>query len=443
MTSVRPVQVGAAPDLKSPLRRDLKPNTEHIEHIEVEHAEHTGHSALSCENSDAATLQSLKNIETEAYVAKDVGADFSLVRVILDEVRPDEVLVEMKFCGICHTDIVVQRGLLPLVEFPAILGHEGAGIVRAIGEGVSIRDLAIGDAVLLSFNSCGSCTTCKSGHPAQCSASSLININSVRTSDRSTPARLASDGRPVRSQFFGQSAFGRMSVVNGKSVVRCPPEAVDNLGVYAPLGCGLQTGAGTVLNVIKPGKGDSIVIFGLGSVGLAALMAARYLETSQIIAVDIVPERLAMAKDLGASHIINSRISHDVVQEIKDATGGGPNFAVDCTGVLKVIEDMIACVRPTGTAVQVGVPPAGGEIKINPQMFLLENKRYIGILEGDSYPPDFIPTLIAMHQEGKFPIEKLCRFYAASQLKQAMEDMASGQVLIMLPKVIKPVIRWD
>ncbi|GKT44984.1 aryl-alcohol dehydrogenase [Colletotrichum spaethianum] len=414
---------------KASLPQSLKSATEH-----VEHAVHIEHNAAA--GQESTSFGDVKNVETEAYVVEHVKADFKLVPIILDEVRPDELLIEMKYSGVCHTDIVTQQGGLPFVEFPAIFGHEGAGIVRDIGRDVKIKDLQIGDAVLLSMNSCGTCKTCKSGHCALCPDSSIININSVRTSDRSTPARLASDGRAVRSQFFGQSSFCKMSVVNEKSVVRCPPSAIDHIDVYAPLGCGLQTGAGTVLNVIQPGKSDSIVIFGLGSVGLAALMAARYLETGQIVAIDIVPERLELAKELGATHTINSRDSRNVVQDIKDVTGGGPTFAVDCTGILKVIEDMIDCVATLGTAVQVGVPPPGAKIKLDPQAFLLSNKKYIGVIEGDSNPPEFIPRLIAMHQDGKFPIDRLAKIYPASQLNQAMQDMASG-------KVIKPVIRWS
>ncbi|KAK1492748.1 AreB protein [Colletotrichum tamarilloi] len=409
------------------MTQGLKSSTEHVEHVE-----HVEDKASLIQKT---SLLGLKNIETEAYVVDKLNADFELVPIILDEIRPNEVLVEMKYSGVCHTDIVTQQGGLPFVEFPAIFGHEGAGVVRDIGRDVKIKDLAIGDAVLLSFNHCGSCKTCTSGHSALCPESSMININSVRVSDRSTPARLASDGRAVRSQFFGQSSFCKMSVVNEKSVVRCPPSAVEHMGVYAPLGCGLQTGAGTVMNVVKPGKEDSIIIFGLGSVGLAALMAAHYLETGQIIAVDIVPERLVLAKELGATHTINSRECSDVVQEIKKISNGGPTFAVECTGILKVIEDMIACIGPLGTAVQVGVPPPGAIIKLDPQEFLIGNKKYVGVIEGDAVPAEFIPKLISMHQEGRFPIDKLAGFYPASQLNHAIQEMAAG-------KVIKPVIQW-
>ncbi|OHW93768.1 alcohol dehydrogenase [Colletotrichum incanum] len=417
MATFPPDSLSVTSSTQATLPKWCKQATDHVEHVE-----HVEHNTTAGQKTGSTSFANIKNHETEAYVVEHVKANFKLLPVVLDEVRPDEVLVDMNYSGVCHTDIVTQQGGLPFVEFPAIFGHDGAGIVQDIGRDVKNKDLQIGDAVLLSFNSCGACKTCKAGHCALCPDSSMININSVRTSDRSTPARLASNGRPVRSQFFGQSSFCKMSVVNERSVVRCPRSAIDHIGVYAPLGCGLQTGAGTVLNVIKPGREDSIVIFGLGSTG-------------QIVAIYIIPERLGLAKELGATHTINSKDSFNVVQDIKDVTRGGPTFAVDCTGILKVIEDMIACVGPLGTAVQVGVPPPGAEIKLDPQAFILGNKRYIGVIEGDSNPSDFIPRLIAMHRDGQFPIDRLTKFYSASQLNQAMQDMTSG-------KVIKPVIRW-
>lgn len=226
----------------------------------------------------------------------------------------------------------------------------------------------------------------------------------MRVSDESTPARLE-DGRSVQAQFFGQSSFGKWSVVAGKSVVKLPSAAEGEMGndgdvfggmgaIYAPLGCGIQTGAGTVLNVLKPGPGDSIVIFGLGSVGLAALMAAKYLNTSKIIAVDIVNSKLDMAKELGATQTINSvengKGNAELVRLIKGMTEGGKGvkFAVDCTGILSCIEAMIECLGPCGTAATVGVPPVGAKIAIDPYAMMAENKRYIGVIEGDSIPAE-------------------------------------------------------
>ena len=269
-----------------------------------------------------------------------------------------------------------------MVQFPAIFGHEGAGIVRAIGSRVKNKSLQVGDGVLLSFNFCGDCKQCTSGHPAYCHDHPQINHGAVRR-DGSTPGKLL-DGRGVRSQYFGQSSFAQFSVVSEKSVVKCPyPESMD---IYSPVGCGFQTGAGTILNVLKPQPDQSVVICGIGGVGLSAVMAAKYLGVRQIIAIDLVDERLKLAKELGATHFINSKHDAHIVKTIKDLTHGGANFAVDCTGAVSVIEMLIECIGPRGVAATVGVPSSGQKLQLDPLSFLLENKTYIGVIEGDSVP---------------------------------------------------------
>jgi Zn-dependent alcohol dehydrogenase len=314
-----------------------------------------------------------------------------------------------------------------MVEFPAVFGHEGAGFVRGIGSKVGNKSLSVGDAVLLSFNTCGTCRPCSNGHPAFCHTHAAVNHNAVRLTDRSTPAR-AKDGQSVRSQYFGHSSFAKMSVVNEKCVVKC--DYPDQMGIYAPIGCGFQTGAGTVLNVLRPGHDDSLVVFGLGSVGLTALMAAKHMGVGQIIAVDIVREKLQMATELGATDAINSEEQSNIVESIKKVSksGAGATFAIDCTGVLRVIEDMVACLAPQGTAAVVGVPPPDAKISIDPLMFLLDNKKLIGVIEGDSNPQIFIPQLIELHQKGAFPIEKLCRTYPVERLEDAIHDLHTGKV---------------
>ena len=287
---------------------------------------------------------------------------------------------------------MLQQGLLPMVEFPAIFGHEGAGVVRAIGSGVKDKSLRVGDDVLLSFNVCGKCPQCMSGHPSYCHDHPRINHSAVRT-DGSTPGSLA-DGRTVRSQYFGHSSFSKMSVVNEKCVVKCPYP--DSLAIYAPLGCGFQTGAGTILNVLKPSKDQSVVISGLGSVGLAAVMAAKYLGVKHIIALDIVDEKLEIAKQVGATDLINSRQIPDVVQTIKHITGAGAHFAVDCTGVTQVIELLIETIGPRGIVATVGVPPAGKKVQIDALSFLLENKIYMGVIEGDSVPAEVSTHMVRL-----------------------------------------------
>lgn len=245
--------------------------------------------------------------------------------------------------------------------------------------------------MLLSFHACGKCRQCRADRPCFCHRHPEINHNAVRLSDRSSPARLGS-GESVRSQYFGHSSFARMSVVPGDCVV---PVSVDGNNdcldpIYAPLGCGFQTGAGTILNVLRPSAADSVVIFGLGSVGLTALMAAvsPYCGARAVLAVDIQDTKLALASELGATVTINSRVCPDVAQQIKKETHGGADFAIDCTGIVGVMETAVECLAPKGTAACVGVPPADRTMKLDPLAFLLENKSLVGVVEGGALPKE-------------------------------------------------------
>lgn len=243
-------------------------------------------------------------------------------------------------------ELVWQANLLPgLSDPPAIFGHEGAGIVKAIGANVHDKSIQVGDPVLLSGYFCRTCKRCTIGHPSTCQKA-MLNLMGTR-SDGSTPATRKSDGKSLKSQFFGQSSFSRMSVVRESCVVKFPGKAED-MGIYAACGCGFQTGAGTVLNILKPKEDESVVIFGMGSVGLTALMGAKHLNVNQIIAVDLIDSRLDMAKQVGATHVINSKDVTDVPKKIAELTGGGAVYAIDCTGVPKVIETTIECTAPLG-----------------------------------------------------------------------------------------------
>ncbi|KAJ9641269.1 hypothetical protein H2204_002947 [Knufia peltigerae] len=373
-------------------------------------------------------MATAQKLQTEALVVEKAKDDFKLITVTVDPVlRSDEVLVEMKYSGVCHTDIVFQRGLVPTVKFPAIFGHEGAGVVKAVGSGVKDKSLHPGDFVLLSFNACGKCVECSKGQPARCHGHVEINHTAKRPEDGSTPTAMADDGRKVSSQFFGHSSFCRLSVVKEACIVKCPyPES---MAIFAPLGCGFQTGAGTIMNSFKATEKDSVVIFGLGSVGLTAVMAAAYLKVRQVIAVDLVPVKLKLAQELGATHTINGKDTPDTVAEIKRITEGGANYAMDCTGVVKVIENAIECLSPCGSAAIVGVPAAGSRLQLDPLTFLLQNKRLIGTIEGDSVPSKFIPQLMELHKTGNFPIDRLCKIYNVKDFHQALEDIEQGKGL--------------
>ena len=398
-----------------------------------------------------AELQT-KDIETLAYVVHNPKEDFVLEDVVLDEMRDDEVLVDMKFSGICHTvsashqsillvahailqDIVFQQGEIQICPYPAIFGHEGAGTIRAIGSKIRNKDLKVGDFVLLSINYCEECKQCRTGHPADCIHGTRLHLHGVRPTDQSTAAKLKKDGNSVRAHFFGQSSFMKTSYVQETSIVKFDGEP-EEAAKFAAMGCGYQTGAGTVLNILQPKPSQSVVIFGLGTVGLTALMACRYIGVRNIIAVDIQPSKFDLAKELGATHIVNSREISDVPAHIKQLTGDGADFCIDCTGVPAVIETMLNSLAMLGTAVQVGVAPADAKIPISPLKFLLESKRYIGCREGDSVPREFVPRLVKMHREGYFPVEKLVKVYDYKDFDKAMDDLHHG-------RVIKPVIQWS
>lgn len=332
-------------------------------------------------------------------------------------------------------DIVFQQGDIPICKYPAIFGHEGAGTVRAIGSKVKNKNLEVGDFVLLSINYCEECKHCKAGHPADCIEGTRLHLHGVRPTDQSTAAKLKKDGNSVRAHFFGQSSFAKTSFVQETSIVKFDGEP-EEAAKFAAMGCGYQTGAGTVLNIIKPKPSQSVVIFGLGTVGLTALMACRYIGVQNIIAVDIQPSKFDLAKELGAKHIVNSRELSDMPAHIKQLTEGGADFCIDCTGVPAVIENMLSSLAMLGTAVSIGVAPADAKISVSPLRFLLESKRWIGCREGDSVPPEFVPRLVRMQRNGHFPVEKLVKVYDYKDFGMAMDDLHHG-------RVIKPVIQWS
>ena len=237
-------------------------------------------------------------IVTSAAVVEAPGAPFTVRDIILDDTRPGEVLVRMIATGLCHTDLGVQAGGIPF-PLPGVLGHEGAGVVEEVGAGVT--DVTPGDHVVLSFTSCGQCAGCRGGHPAYCLSWVPRNLISGTRDDGSPTAMM--NGTPIGGHFFGQSSFAAHALVDERSVVVVGRDAP--LDILAPLGCGVQTGFGTVWNVLRPAPGSSLAVLGTGAVGLSAIMAANLLPLAAVVAVDRVPERLALARGLGATHTVN------------------------------------------------------------------------------------------------------------------------------------------
>ncbi|KAJ6020159.1 hypothetical protein N7499_003451 [Penicillium canescens] len=372
---------------------------------------------------------------TEALVVAELGANPTLETIQIDELRPDEALVEIHTVGLCHTDISCIEGTIP-VEFPAVLGHEGSngsGGGVLLKAGAHLTHLTAGSKVLLSFNSCGICRECVSSFPSYCQNYSSLNFGG-RREDGSQPLSLPL-GTKLFSNFFGQSAFSKLAIVNGRTIVQVPQST--DLALFAPLGCGIQTGAGTILNTLDVRPGQSLVVFGVGAVGLACVMAGKLRGADPLIAVDIDPTRLDLAIKLGATHgILASDITLGIVEEIKRlCPGNGVQRAVDCSGVPSVIEQMIKSLGSRGKAATVGAPAPGKSVNIDVFTHIIKGTHYIGSCEGDCVPSEIIPYLIEKHSQGLFPLEELVTVYDGKDFTKAFEDARKGMV-------VKAVLRW-
>ncbi|KAL1837770.1 hypothetical protein VTJ49DRAFT_3406 [Mycothermus thermophilus] len=379
---------------------------------------------------------------TTALVVPELNGKFELREVCLAEIQPDEVLVEIHASGLCHTDLSFATGVLPC-QPGAVLGHEGAGVVLETGSAVT--HVTPGDKVLLSFTHCETCAPCKSGHPAYCHDFNPRNMNGRRpdgsASMYTTSSKNSStteEKTPLFSSFFGQSSFARHTLVHRSSVVRVPADA--DLGLYAPLGCGMQTGAGAVLKSLGVREGSSVAVFGAGSVGMASIMAAAHVARAKVvIAVDVQPARLELARKLGATHtVLASREpgAKSTVEQIREICPPlGVDYAVDCTGVPGVIRDMVDSLGTKGRASTVGAPGFGKEVSIDVMQHLTYGKEYVGCCEGDSLPSEFIPYLMDLHAKGQFPMEEFIEYYDFEDYEKAIEDIHAG-------KVIKAVLKW-
>lgn len=363
-------------------------------------------------------------MKIKAALSPSPEARFEITEVELDEPRADEVLVKLSAVGICHSDLTMKR-VWPENISPIVLGHEGAGVVVATGADVSTA--RPGDHVVLSYRSCGSCVQCAAGYPPYCKHFRTLNGIGTRPDGSMTMGR---DGGPVYGSYFGQSSFASHALAYESNVV-VVGEGIDPR-VAAPLGCGVQTGAGTVLNVLAPNQEASVVVFGAGAVGLSALMAARALDVQAIIAVDPVAGRRALASELGASATLDPA-ADDVVKTIRELTGGGATYALDTTAKGAVINQGIEALAPRGTLALLGIGIPAFEMDV--QSVISGGKTVRGVIEGEAVPREFIPRLLELHDQGRLPVEKLIRTYDFEDIDAAFADAAGGQT-------IKPVLTF-
>ncbi|WP_324751430.1 NAD(P)-dependent alcohol dehydrogenase [Roseovarius sp. Pro17] len=367
-------------------------------------------------------------MKIQAVIAANPKSPFLVEEVELGEPRANEVVVRVVGAGLCHTDLVARDKEYP-VPHPLVVGHEGSGIIHAVGDAVT--KVAVGDAVVMTFVTCGNCDPCHAGKPAYCKSLYDLNFSGGRP-DGSTP--LSRDGKDLCGCFFGQSSMADYCIASENNIVKVTNSSVP-LELLGPLGCGVQTGAGAVINSLQPPAGSSIAIFGMGSVGLSGVMAAKLVGCSKIIAVDILDSRLEKAVSLGATHTINSS-DKDPVEAIREITDGkGAEFSLDMVGRPEVLRAAITCLGSLGTCGLVGAAPFGVDASFEMADLLFHGRRIMGICEGDSVPEIFIPRLIELYAAGLFPLDKLVTKFKLEDINEAVEAVERGDVVkaILIP----------
>ena len=356
----------------------------------------------------------------KAAVVREKSGPFVMEEIQLDEPRADEVIVRVVSAGICHTDLIPREQAIP-APFPAVYGHEGAGVVEKVGS--QVAKLKPGDHVVMSFNSCGVCVPCRKGEISYCVDHFGSNFGFARFSDKSKTMRKGDE--VVHGAFFNQSSFASHALGSERTVVKIPSDVP--LEIMGPLGCGIQTGAGAVLNSLHPLAGSSIAIFGGGSVGLSALLAAVVVGCTKIILVDVSDERLKFGTELGATHVVNAA-KENPVDAIRQITGPGADFTLECSGNPKAFRQAIDSVALRGVCGIVGAPAFGTEVPVDVWGILL-GRTVRGIVQGDSVPDLFIPRLIDLYKLGRFPFDRLLKTYKLDQINEAVEDLKKGAVI--------------
>jgi aryl-alcohol dehydrogenase len=364
-------------------------------------------------------------MKIKAAVVYEKSGDFSIEELAISNPNDDEILVRIVASGICHTDLAARNGYLAIPPPPSVFGHEGAGIVEKVGKRVT--KVKPGDHVVLGWDYCGECTACKAGKYLYCLNFFLHNFHGARPDGTTT---LHKGDQVIHGSFFNQSSFADFALTNERNVVKVTKDVP--LEILGPLGCGIMTGAGAVMNSLQAKPGNSIVVFGIGPVGMSAVMAARVCECASIVAVDILEDRLKKAKDFGATHTVNAS-KEEPVKAIQDIIGGGPNFTLECVGNPQVFRQAVDVLPRLGVCGLLGVVPPGTEVTLD--MDLIMNGRTIkGILGGDAIPDQFIPQLIELYRQGRFPFDRMITYYPFDEIEKAVEDMEKG-------RVIKPVLR--
>ena len=362
-------------------------------------------------------------MDIRAAVVREPHSAFKIENLRLEDPREGEILVRLVATGICHSDLSVIEQIVPL-PMPIVLGHEGAGIVEAVGKGVT--RVKTGDHVVLTFGSCGHCPPCSSSHPSYCE--SFMELNNFGSRADGSKTIRDHGGNELNAAYFSQSSFASHSLALERNSVKVRKDAP--LELLGPFGCGFITGAGTVINVLKPGPDSVFAVCGTGALGFAAIFAAKLAGCRRIVAVDRVGSRLDLAAELGATDIIDTS-KDDLAERL--ASLGGLDCVLDTTGVPAVIEAIVPALKVRGVCALVGA-------STQPSMTLsimemIPGRVVRGVIEGDCNPHELIPYLVDQFMEGNFPVDKLSKFYKFEDINTAADDARSGAT-------IKPILTF-
>jgi aryl-alcohol dehydrogenase len=357
-----------------------------------------------------------------AAILREPHKPLVLEEVRLSAPRANEILVELTATGVCHSDVAVAEQILPLPP-PIVLGHEGAGFVREVGS--AVMGYQPGDPVVLTFDSCGQCPSCATGVPGYCDAFAALNFAGVRPDGS---ALVEDRGAQTVRTFFGQGSFATHAIVHARNTIRVRRDAP--LKFLGPLGCGMMTGAGTVLNVLKPDRNASLVIAGAGAVGFAAMFAARIAGCRRILMIDRVKARLDLARELAPIETLDTS-GTDLDTAL--SSFGAVELTIDTTGVPRVIEALIRNLKVRGQLILLGASPE--KVMTTDILHLISGRSIRGVVEGDSDPAHFIPYLVDRFLEGQFPLDRISQFYPFGQINTAIGDGVGG-------KTIKPVVEF-
>ncbi len=360
-----------------------------------------------------------------AYVGQ---SEFALEKIEIADPNPDEILVKIAGVGICHTDLFIRDVAAAIFKHPAVLGHEGAGTVVAVGS--QITKVGVGDKVAVTFRSCGDCRNCTTGPAAYCQNFPALNFSGSRT-DGTRP--LTSAKGELEGNFFGQSSFASYCLAYERNVVKVAEGIPVELA--GPLGCGVQTGAGAILNSLDVEPGSSLLIAGGGPVGQSAVMAAKMRGCSTVILVEPQASRRQFALEHGATHAFDPTGGTDIEAEVRALLPLGADYAFDTTGLESVLEVQIACLKVNGSIGMVGMSHNDAALPVKINKFTSAGIRVVGIVEGDSEPDEFLPFLMEQHLAGNLPFDKMITTYPFCDINRAIAEQHDGKCIkaVLLP----------